>query len=233
MTRSDNAHAKHDPSPLLLSCALTASRHLRGGRERNDDEQEGERNTVEYVNIMEAARRCQVSDKTIRRWIHAQKLRARFPQPNRCEIAVCDLEPFLPGHLPGQSGESLEIRVVILERQVKELKQQVQQVLMGSTTSRVQPSSRRPRERTTGPLPRHLVSVFAFAELHRIPEEKMLTHIDISLLPVHRGAWTDHDEQPVIMAFDAKAQQAFHQIYHEMPLFVPCIRCPHEPPGHV
>src|SRR6266700_657128 len=117
MTRSDNAHAGHGPSPLLLSCALTVSRHLRGGRERKDDEQEGERNTVEYVNIMEAARRCQVSDKTIRRWIHAQKLRARFPQPNRCEIAVCDLEPFLPG----QSGESLEIRVVILERQVKEL----------------------------------------------------------------------------------------------------------------
>ena len=43
---------------------------------------------MEYVNIMEAARRCGVSDKTIRRWIHAEKLRARFPQPNRCEIAV-------------------------------------------------------------------------------------------------------------------------------------------------
>src|SRR5450631_4303090 len=87
--------------PASCDITWTVSRHLSGCRERNDGEQEGERNTVEYVNIMEAARRCQVSDKTIRRWIHAGKLRARSPQPNRCEIAVLDLEPFLPGHLPG------------------------------------------------------------------------------------------------------------------------------------
>jgi hypothetical protein len=193
MTRSDNAHARHGPSPLLLSCALTVSRHLRAGRERNHDEQEGERNAVEYVNIMEAARRCQVSDKTIRRWIHAGKLRASLPQPNRCEIAVLDLEPFLPGHLPGQDEESLEVRVVTLERQVQELKQQVQHFLKGSASFKGQSSSRRPRERTTGPLPRHLVAALTFAELHRIPEQNVHTHIDISLLPIHRGAWTDHD----------------------------------------
>ncbi len=189
---------------------------------------------MEYVNIMEAARRCGVSDKTIRRWIHAEKLRARFPQPNRCEIAVSALEPFLPGHLSGQSTEPLERRLDILERQVQALEQQVQQLLMRSATSRTERSSSRGRrESTTGPLPGHLVSILAFAELHRIPEQKVQTHIDISLLPVHRGTWTDHDGQPVTMAFDAKGRQAFHQFYHEMPLFVPCKRCPHELPGHV
>jgi excisionase family DNA binding protein len=71
---------------------------------------------MEYVNIMEAARRCGVSDKTIRRWIHVQKLRAHFPQPNRCEIAVSDLEPFLPGQAPGQGEGSVESRVTALER---------------------------------------------------------------------------------------------------------------------
>jgi DNA-binding transcriptional MerR regulator len=190
--------------------------------------------TTEYVNIMEAARRCGVSDKTIRRWIHAQKLRARFPHPNRCEIAVSDLVPFLPGQAPGQGEESLESRVATLERQVQALERQVQQLLTRSATSRAErPSSRCSRERTTGPLPRHLVSVLAFAELHRIPEQKVQAHVEISLLPVHRGAWTDHDGQEVSLAFDAKGQQAFHQIYHEMPLFVPCTRCPHELPGHV
>jgi hypothetical protein len=194
------------------------------------ERKDSERNTVEYVNIMEAARRCQVSDKTIRRWIHAGKLRARSPQPNRCEIAVPDLEPFLPG----PDGEALEVRVATLEQQVQQLKQQVQQVLTSSTPFKVQSfSSRRPRERTTGSLSRHLVSVLAFAELHRIPEQKVYTHIDISLLPVHRGAWTDHDGQEIRLAFDAKGRQAFHQLYHEMPLFVPCTRCPHELPGHV
>jgi excisionase family DNA binding protein len=73
--------------------------------ERKKREQESERSMVDYVNIMEAAQRCGVSDKTIRRWIHANKLRAHFPLPNRCEIAVSDLEPFVPGQLSRQSGE--------------------------------------------------------------------------------------------------------------------------------
>jgi excisionase family DNA binding protein len=138
---------------------------------------------MEYVNIMEAARRCGVSDKTIRRWIHAQKLRAHFPHPNRCEIAVSDLEPFLPGQAPGQDEELVESRVAVLERQVQALERQMQQVL-----SKIEhPSALRNRRSPTDPLPRHLVSVLAFAELHRIPEQKVLTHIDISLLPVHRG----------------------------------------------
>jgi excisionase family DNA binding protein len=190
--------------------------------------------TAEYVNIMEAARRCGVSDKTIRRWIHAQKLRAQFPQPNRCEIAISDLEPFLPGHLPGQGEEPLESRVATLEQQVQALERQVQQLLTRSAASRAErPSSRRPSEHTTGPLPRHLVSVLAFAELHRIPEQKVLAHIEISLLRVHRGTWTDHDGQLVTLALDAKERQAFHHLYHETPFFVPCKRCPHELPGHV
>lgn len=186
--------------------------------------------TTEYVNIMEAARRCGVSDKTIRRWIHAQKLRAQFPQPNRCEIAISDLEPFLPG----QDGEPLEKRVAALERQVQALERQVQQVLSRPGASKSErPSSSRKRHSTTGPLPRHLMSVLAFAELHRIPEQKVLTHIEISLLPVHRGTWTDHDGKEVALAFDAKGQQAFHHLYHETPFFVSCKRCPHVLPGHV
>ena len=190
--------------------------------------------TEEYVNIVEAARRCGVSDKTIRRWIHAQKLRAQFPHPNQCKIAISDLEPFLPGHLPGQGNELLESRVAALEHQVQALERQVQQVLMRSATVGLErPSSRRPRERTTGSLPRHLVSVLALAELHRIPQQKVLTHIEVSLLPVHQGTWTDYDGQEVTLAFDAKGRRAFHHLYHEMPLFVPCSRCPHALPGHV
>jgi excisionase family DNA binding protein len=69
---------------------------------------------MEYVNIMEAARRCQVSDKTIRRWIHAHKLPARFPQSNRSEIAVSDLEPFLPRQPPGH------VQPAAIERRIEE-----------------------------------------------------------------------------------------------------------------
>ena len=152
------------------------------------------------------------------------------PQPNRCEIAVSDLVPFLPG----QGEEPLEDRVAALERQVQALERQVQQALSSPEASRAErPAASRKRHATTGPLPRQWVSVLAFAELHRIPQQKVLTHIDISLLPVHRGAWNDHDGQEVKLAFDAKGRQAFYPLYHDMPLFVPCSRCPHALPGHV
>lgn len=189
---------------------------------------------MEYVNIMEAARRCRVSDKTIRRWIHAQKLRAQFPQPNRCEIAVSDLEPFLPGQLSGHGEKSLESRVANLEHQLHEVKQQMQGLLMRSTASKRKPSSSsRPSKPGSGSLPSHLVSAFAFAQLHQIPPQKVQVHIEVSLLPVHRGTWTDLDGGEILLAFDAKGQQAFHQLYHETSLFVACSQCPHALSGHV
>ena len=136
--------------------------------------------------------------------------------------------------MSGQSDVSIETRVAALEQQVQALEQQIQQLLTGSAVSRAQSSSsRRLRERTIGSLPTHLISVWAFAELHRIPEQKVQAHIDISLLPVHRGTWTDHDGQAVSVTFDAKGRQAFHLLYHEIPWFVPCSQCPHALPEHI
>lgn len=189
---------------------------------------------MEYVNIMEAARRCQVSDKTVRRWIHAHKLPARFPHPNHCEIAMGDLEPFLPGHLSGQDEGTLEHRIATLERQVQALEHQIQQFLAQPVPSRTPTTRKRVmRESTSGPLPKHLVSVFAFARLHGIAEQKVQTHIDIHLLPVHRGTWIGAEKQAVSLTFDAKGQQAFYHLYHEILWFVTCPHCPHGLAGQV
>ncbi len=57
---------------------------------------------MDYLTIMEAARRSGKSDKTIRRAIHKGLLAAHFPQPNRCEIAIKDLDAFLHGQVSGQ-----------------------------------------------------------------------------------------------------------------------------------
>src|ERR1019366_5676975 len=168
----EHSNNEHHVINQLPTCTMRVPRHVQAKGRRQVM-------TAEYVNIMEAARRCGVSDKTIRRWIHAQKLRAQFPQLNRSEIAVSDLEPFLPGHLPGQSEEPLKDRVAALEQQMLALERQVQQMVSKSGASRAERSSAsRKRQPSTGPLPNHLVSVLAFAELHRIPEQKVLTHID-------------------------------------------------------
>ncbi len=82
-------------------------------------------------------------------------------------------------------------------------------------------------ERTTGPLPRNLVSLTSFALLHQVAETKVLTHVDISLLPVKQGEWADKDGTVVTLALDAKGRQAFYQLYREFPFFLRCEQCPH------
>jgi len=182
---------------------------------------------MEYVNIMEAARRCAVSDKTIRRAIRKGMLPARFPKPNRCEIAVSDLERFTPRQASGQVQAEVESRIAALERRVQVLEQQVQGRLRRSEASKSGRPSHR-AERTTGPLPRNLVSLPAFAQKHSIAEHKALAAIEMGLLPVKCGEWTDQQGTLVTRALDPKGRQAFYQIYQGVPPFAPCEQCPHE-----
>jgi hypothetical protein len=177
---------------------------------------------------MEAARRSGVSDKTIRRAIHTGKLSARFPKRNCCEIALSDLEHFRPGHESGQGSVQLEQRVADLEQRVRELDQQVQQLLSTPEAPKTKHPSRK-AERTTGPLPRNFAPLLAFVRLHNVAESKVQTHMDmdLGLLPVKRGEWTDADGSVVTLALDVKGRVAFFQIYHEFPIFLACKQCSH------
>lgn len=66
--------------------------------------------TTDGVTIIQAARLCGVCPKTIQRAIHKGLLPARRPYPNRCEIALSDLEQFMPGLSSGQVQVSSEDR---------------------------------------------------------------------------------------------------------------------------
>jgi polyhydroxyalkanoate synthesis regulator phasin len=183
---------------------------------------------MEHVNILEAAQFCGVSDKTIRRAIHKGLLPARFPKPNRCEIALSDLERFTSRQISGHVQVSVEERIAALERRVQGLEQQVQDLLNQLETAQPRRTSRR-TERLTGTLPRNLVALLAFARLHGMPETKVLAHAsrDTALFPVKRGEWIDHDGTVVKEALDTKGRKAFYQLYHELPYFLRCGQCPH------
>jgi polyhydroxyalkanoate synthesis regulator phasin len=180
----------------------------------------------EYVTIREGARRYRVSDKKLQRAIRAEKLPARYPKPNRCEIAISDLERFLSGHSSGQRTEPLESRVAELEQRVADLEDLVQRLLKRQGGSRLRRTSLA-KERTTGPLPKQFTSLLAFAQLHNVAEAKVLAHVDIELLPAKRGEWKDGDGSVVTLALDPAGKRAFHQIYHGVPPFVACEHCPH------
>lgn len=178
---------------------------------------------MEYVTIMEAARRCGVSDKTIRRAIRKGTLPARSPQPNRSEIAVVDLERFARGQGSGPVQGEASSRIAALEERVHILEQQVQEL-----RDHLESAPRR-SERLTGTLPRHLVSLLAFARLHSVPETKVVTHAsrEMGLLPVKRGEWINHDGTIIKEALDVKGRKVFYQLYHELPSFLRCGQCPH------
>ena len=180
----------------------------------------------EYISIQRAAQLCGVSDKTIQRAIRAGKLPAEYPQPNCCKIALSDLEVFRPGHVSGHIAESLESRVAELEERFQQFERQLCDLLSRQDA----PGKRRvtlARERTTGPLPKHLVSLLTFADHHNVAQTKVQTHVDIRLLPGKHGEWTDTDGTVVTLALDSSGRAAFHQIYHELPSFIPCKQCPY------
>jgi hypothetical protein len=87
---------------------------------------------------------------------------------------------------------------------------------------------RKSAERTTGLLPKHLVSLLAFAGYHNVAETKVQTHVDIGLLPVKRGEWTDTDGTAVTLALDSSGKAAFYQLYQGVPPFLECPQCPHQ-----
>lgn len=179
-----------------------------------------------YVSIQEAARRCGVSGKTIQRAIQAGKLVARYPRPNRCEIAISDLEIFRPGHLSGHATNPAEMRIAALEQRVEDLERQLCDLLSKQEISGKRRVTKK-QARTTGPLPRHLVSLLAFAKHHNLTEQKVLAAIEMGLLPAKRGEWVDTDGTLIALALDAKGRAAFFQVYREIPSFIRCKQCPH------
>jgi excisionase family DNA binding protein len=94
---------------------------------------------MEYVTVVEGARRLGISDKTIRRAIHAGKLPARYPHKNRCEIAVSDLEAW---RQPPTERDATDHRLAELETRLHQVELQVHQLLQAQ---RVPPVTHNPR----------------------------------------------------------------------------------------
>ncbi len=132
---------------------------------------------MDYLTIMEAARHSGKSDKTIRRAIHKGLLAAHFPQPNRCEIAIKDLDAFLRGQVSGQLESLQEQRIAELEGRIQALEAQVQRLLEKPKALGAHRVTS-PRERMAGLLPRHLVPLLPFAQMHNVSETTVHGAID-------------------------------------------------------
>lgn len=171
----------------------------------------------EYVTIVEAAHRIGVSDKTVRRAIHDGKLTARYPHPNKAEVALTDLLSWrATRHVrPGETQErvnqlsQLTARVAFLEGQFAGL-----QVTGPKKKAPPQPEKAAPTNFTY---------LSEFCRLHFVPYQAAADLFPRAI----RGQRIKVQGrlQPML---GPKGRHDFYVQLHTRPDFRVCDDCPHE-----
>ncbi len=172
----------------------------------------------EYITITEAARRVGLSDKTLRRAIKAGKLSARYPQKNKAEVSIADLEAWYHS-LTVRPGETQE-RLTALEMRVGELEAQVLSLHKQLEAKKKEP----PKPATTAP--DGFTYLSDFCTEHYVPYQAAA-----DLFPhMIRGQYltVQRRKQAVI---GPKGRHDFWVQLHNRPDFRACDDCPHEEYG--
>lgn len=187
----------------------------------------------EFISIMEAARRAGVSDKTIRRAIHAGKLAARYPKRNLAEIAVSDLAAWraLAEDVQEQRLVSMEQRLQDLERQVEQLTAQVSEqarvIERLTISSPVRASSPRqpvaPAE--SGILPIGLVLLQDFSDVHSVSRNEAERRYKTGMIAGQKRPWAGYKRE--VIALGPRGRRDFWVQFHETQGFQACDDCPH------
>lgn len=179
----------------------------------------------EYITIIEAARRIGMSDKTVRRAIRDGKLKARYPQPNRAEVSITDLEIWHTGlHIrPGETQDrlkALEAQIAKLTAHVATLESQLQDLQATGIRKKALP-------KTETTAPEGFTYLSDFCALHFIPHQAA---DDLFPHMIHgQKIKIGHRLYPMI---GPKGQHDFYVQLHTRPDFRSCDNCPHQEHGH-
>ena len=173
----------------------------------------------EYITIAEATRRLgTVSDKTIRRAIKAGKLAARYPQPNKAEVSVSDLQEWYTSRSvrPGETQErltALEARVTELENEVQTLRRQLETSL---------PAKKEPPKPSATAPDDGLTYLSDFCTQHYVPYQAAA---DLFPRAIHGQYITVQRRKQAVIG--PKGRRDFWVQLHTRPDFRACDDCPH------
>lgn len=173
-------------------------------------------NQPDYVNIMEAAQRCGLADKTIRRAIAAHKLPAERLKSNKVRIAVSDLEAWHE-----LATDERDKRIAELERRVEALEQQIKHLIQLPRQESGQQQETQPMPQ----LPDGRVYLFQFADQHKMPRNEAERLYKMGLIAGRREQGKGKSKGRVIINDDGKWE--FWVQFHEHPGFWTCDGCPH------
>ncbi len=172
----------------------------------------------EHISIAEAARRLgDISEKTIRRAIYAGKLTACYPQPNRAEVSIADLQMWHSSRSvrPGETQEriaALETRVSELEREMTELRERL--------------TARKALPKPTTTAPDGFAYLSDFCTQHYVPYQAAA---DLFPRAIHGQYLTVQRRKQAVIG--PKGRRDFWVQLHNRPDFRSCDDCPHEENG--
>ena len=175
---------------------------------------------AEYINIMEAARRCGLSDKTIRRAIASHKLPAERLKSNVVRIAVSDLQAWRE-----LSTDARDRRIADLETRMQSLEQQVQQLteLVGQLSRQEIFQPDMPGQ-PLKPLA-EVMHLNQFADMHGMSRNEAERQWSMGLIAGQREPGKGRRKGQIII--EAAGMREFWGQFHNHPGFIKCDYCPH------
>lgn len=192
---------------------------------------------MDELDIEQAAKRLGRSTKTIRRWVHANRINYHV-RDGKYLFSLEDLEAKRTEASPDRMDNlALLERIETLEKRVEELEHQAQKqpaVLRPAPapyeTSRPAPPRPTRLVHDGGALPEGLISFRSMAKAHNIAESTAQRAIESGRLDVVRGHWK-HGRAIVQQALDAAGQRRFVELFESNLGWKPCPRCPHDVTG--
>lgn len=188
----------------------------------------------EFVSIMEAARRCGISDKTIRRAVHAGKLPANRRKSNYVEIAVSDLAAWreLSADVQEQRLATMEAQIEDLQRQVEHLSVQVEeQARVIAQLSAPSPvvASKAPAQKAVelapSTPPEGLILLREMADVHGVSRNEAERRYKTGMIAGVKRPWPGYKRE--VIALGPKGRRDFWAQFHQIQGFQACDDCPH------
>jgi hypothetical protein len=168
----------------------------------------------EYVTITDGAKQLGVTTKRIQRAIRAGELSARYPYPNKAEIATTDLRAWYAELY--LRGAEVQDRLKALESRVTALESQLAAMQINGTMKKALP---KPDEEA----PEGFTYLSDFCTQHHVPYQAAA---DLFPRAIHgQKIKVGRRNQPVI---GPKGRHDFYVQLHTRDDYVTCDDCPHE-----
>ena len=189
---------------------------------------------MDYLDIEQAALRLGKSTKTLRRYVHHNKMNYHMIG-GKYMFSVEDLDQRRDKTVAPADNSALLERIEMLEDRISAISERLEKLESHTTYHAPEtPPARaaridraKPGSQSKSALPNGLVGLRQFADLHKIAQSTAVKAVNAGRLDVTRGSWPA-GRAIVTMALTPAQQRQFIDLFAGIPSFTKCSDCPHE-----